>query len=243
MPGRVFCDPMRPMKTSRIKPVLLSALLLLMACCASGTHPLVRPEAFGAKTKVAILGFQSRPVGGESQGLIPLTDIDSAYAAFTQGFAGNARFELVPAEAFRQCPDYLQFPKLPASESSSPRGLERIQVTQSSTVGLARCVGADLIVVVNARPWLDVTPDTFTVSPWGVSTVLEVQAFDNRGVRIWYDHVRASSETRMGERGVQPSPPLVEQAALSALNQASLEVMQRFNDELAAPHAVAQDTK
>jgi hypothetical protein len=219
-----------------------AALLLSTGCGLIPSYPVVQAEAFRPKTKVAVIAFESEFVQGATLNLpIQVTGIDKAHAAFTKSLT-EANFELLPVESVQGCPAYTQLPKQVIDLGSSAKGLERVVVHQHNAAGLAQCVGADIVVVVSARPVVQASTQIMGVGNSLVSMPTTVKAYDNTGKEIWIDYLRTESDT-FANMGTMMDPKEVETAATKALTLAARQAVKRFNAKLQAPATATAEAK
>lgn len=208
---------------------VVAALLLVTGCMP---FPIIKPEAFTpTKPKVAIIGYRVNPVEEGTLGLpIPIKEVDTAYAVLASELADSG-FELVPTERIRDCREYFRLPRSPLPIATTPRGLDPVFVSHDKMVGLAECVGSDIVVLLDAMPEVEKRLRVLGVDEAVVRMTVNLEAYDNRGERIWLDTFNTDSESFVAV-GSLMSPEQVEEAGLAALTEASRQAVQRFNAKL-----------
>ncbi len=217
------------MHHSRIGRFFVVAALLLATGCVR--FPIITPEAFNPKPKVAIIGYRVNPVEEGTLGLpIPIKEVDTPYAVLSEGLADSG-FELVPTERIRDCRAYFQLPRSPLPIATTPRGLDPVFVHHDKLVGLAECVGSDIVLLLDAMPEVETRLHILGVDSAVVRMNVNVSAYDNKGERIWLDAFNTESDSFVAV-GSLMSPEEVEKAGLAALTEASRQAVQRFNARL-----------
>lgn len=224
------------MNPSPSQLVVVAAALACSAGCVS--YPIVKPEAFQPKPRLAVVAFQTEAISDVMLGMpLKLSGIDQSYAQFQKALA--TRYELVPIDRIRSCQDYFKLPRPLIDTGTSANGLERVTLTKQNVAGLAKCVGADLVVTVHGLP--QIVPG-FQIAGIGTSRVrmeTEVHAWDNAGQEIWLDHLQTESD---GFRvaGAVLDPADVDKAGTEAMTDAAIEAVSRVSDRLASSPAAAQ---
>jgi hypothetical protein len=224
----------------RVSGLVAGALLMLSTGCGLiRSYPVVQPEAFSARPKLAVIAFDSEFVEGATLNLpIQVTGIDKAHAAFLQSLT-DAGFTLTPVEAIQGCAAYAQLPRQVIDLGSTAKGLERVVVHEHNAAGLAQCVGSDIIVVVSARPVVQASTQIMGVGNSLVSMPTSVKAYDNTGKELWIDYLRTESDT-FANMGTMMDPKEVEKEATKALTLAARQAVKRFTAKLQAPAATAE---
>jgi hypothetical protein len=102
---------------------------------------------------------------------------------------------LVPVETIRSCVAYFQLPKLLINLGTTAKGLEREYVRSGNAAGLAQCVGSDIVMVVSAKPQVQVITQMLGMGTSLVTMPTVVHGFDNTGNEIWVDYLSTKSDT------------------------------------------------
>jgi hypothetical protein len=221
-----------------VRLLVASAVLALFVGCVK--YPVVKPEAFNPRPKMAVISFQSEPVAEGTLGLpIKVDGIDEAHAAFAAALAG-ANYELVDVDTIRSCQKYFQLPKPAIDMGTSAKGLERVYLTKDNVAGLAQCVNADVIVSVTALPKVVAGFQVAGVGSSKVNITTEVRAWNNDGLEIWKDRLQTKSDG-FPVAGKVMDPRKVNEAAVQALKAASTDAVARFSQSLAAAPAPAAE--
>lgn len=224
-----------------LRGALVTSAVVWSVGCVS--YPIVKQEAFSPKPKVAIVSYQSEAVANGTLGLpIKVDGIDAPYQVFSKALA-DAQFEVVPAESVRSCQQYFKLPKPLIDIGTTAKGLERVQVTKDNAAGLAKCVGADVVVSVYSVPEVVAGFQVAGVGTSKVQMKTAVHAWDNAGQEIWLDRLTVQSDG-FKVAGSVMDPREVDAAGVQALTDASKQAVSRFTQKLgAAPAQTATATQ
>lgn len=223
------------MNRSSISSALLGAAIVVTSFgCVS--YPIIKPEAFSAKPKVAVVAYHSHAVTATLGLPIKIESIDTSYAEFSKALA--TQFEVVPVESIRNCQDYFKLPKLVMDVGSTAKGLEGVIVTQENAAGLAKCTGADMVVAVSGTPKVVAGFQVAGIGTSNIHMATEIRAFDNAGQEIWVDKLTGESES-FKVAGTVMAPKDIDNAGVEALSRASTQAVTRFSQKLASSPAPA----
>ena len=211
-----------------------AAVVFFVGCVK---YPVIKPEAFNPKPKMAIIHFHAGLVGDATLGLpIKVEGIDDAHAAFSAALA--SQYELVSVETIRSCQKYFQLQKPTIATGSVAKGLEHVILSKDNVPGLAECMGADVVVSVTGEPKVEAGMQIAGMGTSKIAMTTRVHAWNNAGEEIWKDFLTVKSET-FPVAGKVMDPRKVSDAATQALTKASTDAVQRFTQKLAAAPAAA----